>query len=214
MKIQKRWMIGWIVLLGTFFTACGSAQAPTLVASYPKLSTGEDFSSAAIEGPVVLETVYLALEVNDPEGAAEKAAWMAYGYGGCETSRYAWYADGGLAVSQEILVPLDQSENLRARLLQMGWKTDESVVRHSDSWFGPGDGRAQFSIQYLPARYEIEWDHSHVEDFLSSVCRFFMETAVVFKQFMASLLLAAAVVIPIFLMIVGAFTTVRWLFKR
>jgi len=221
MRSKNRWRIGWIMLLGVFITSCAKAQVPTLVASYPMPSPGGNSSEGIKDGPVVVETVYLTLEVSDPDGAAEKTARLAYGYGGYEADRYAWDAEEGRTVSQEIFVPLDQSDNLHARLLQMGWKNRESVVRHSNSWYGPGQDWAQFSIQFLPARRTVDWGdsfddwrQSHGEDFLSSVCRFFVEAATVLKQFIASLLLAAAVVIPCVMMIVGVVTTIRWLFRR
>jgi hypothetical protein len=214
MRIQKRWVVGWIVLLGAFVASCGKAQAPMLVASYPLSSSEGNSSRGIMDGPLVIETVYLTLEVNDPDGAAETAARLADGYGGYEADRYAWDGEDGRTVAQEVFVPIDQSDNLHTRLLQMGRKNRESVVRQSDAWYGPGYGWAQFSIQYLPSRHAAEWDHSFEEDLLSSICRFFVEAATVLKQLLASLLLAAAVVISCVMMIVGAVTTIRWLVRR
>jgi hypothetical protein len=222
MRIKKRWRIGWwVLLLEVLVTSCARAQAPTLVASYPLSSSGGNSARAAMGGPVVVETVALAFEVGDPEGAADTAARLANGCGGYEADRYAWNSDGGRVVSQEIFVPIDRSNDLHARLLQMGWKNRESDIRRSNSWSGPGEGWAQYSIQFLPAWQKVEWNgstddwgHSHMEKFLGSICRFFGEAAAVIKQLMASLLLAAAVVIPCVLMIVGIATTIRWLFNR
>ncbi len=220
MRNKKSWVVGWIMLLGALVSSCAKAQVPTLVASYPKPSGGNS-SWEKKDGPVVVETVDLMLEVSDPDGAAEKTARLAYGYGGYEADRYGWDAEDGRNVSQEIYVPLDQSDNLHTRLLQMGWKNRESVVRHSNSWYGPGQGWAQFSIRFLPARQTVDWGdsfddwgHSHGENFLIPVRRFFVEAATVIKQLIASLLLAAAVVIPSTLMIVGMVTTARWFFRR
>ena len=221
MKVHKYCLAGWIVLVGAFIAACGSAQAPTLVASYPKPTSGSHSSAAIADGPVVVETVYLALEVQDPDNAAGQTARLANGYGGYEADRYGWESGDGRTVYQEIFIPLEQAENFRLRLLQMGWKNRESVVRHSSVWHGAGEGWAQFSIQFLPARQTIDGgdsydprEHSHVKDFLSSVCRFFVEAAVVRKRLIASLLLAAAVAIPCVMMIVGIIATIRWIFRR
>ncbi len=214
MKHQIRWAMGSIVLLGAFVAACGAAPTPKQVASFPNLPSGENSSLAVTDRPVVLETVYLVMEVNDPDEAAEKAARLAYGYGGYENNRYAWIADDGRAVSQEIFVPLDQAENFRARLLQLGWKTDESIIRHPEDMYGTGYGWAQFSIQFLPFRHAIEWNNPLEDRFLQAICGFIVGAAVVLVRAAASLLLAAIVVIPIVLMVVGAFTSVRWLFRK
>ncbi|MBN2085220.1 MAG: hypothetical protein JW748_08325 [Anaerolineales bacterium] len=214
MRVQQRWMIGWIVLAGAFTVSCAKAQAPTRVASYPLPSSGGISSGGIADGLIVVETVYLTLEVGDPDGAAEKAAGLAYGYGGYEADRYAWQVMDGRTVSQEIFVPIDRSDDLHTRLLQMGRKDRDSLVRHSSGWYGPGEGWAQFSIQYRTGPPEIEWDPSGMEDFLNSVWRFFEGAAAFLMKIVAALLLAAAVVIPCLMMIVGIVTTVRWLLRR
>ncbi len=211
MKNRRRWMIGWIVLLGVFAASCAKAQAPTLVASYPKDSSGGNPPRAFVDGPVVVETVNLTLAVDDPDGAAEQAARWAYEYGGYESGRYAGQAEGRI-VSQEIFVPLDRSDSLHARLLQMGWKENESVARQSDGGYRP-ESWAQFSIRYQ-ARPDAGWGHWHGEDFLRRVCGFFEGAAAFLSQLAVSLLLAAAIVIPGVFVIVGGITTVRWLFRR
>ena len=213
MKIQKHWMIGWIVLLGAFAASCAKAQAPTLVASYPIASSGGNSPRTFMDGPVVVETVYLTLEVSDPDGAAEETAHLAYEYGGYEGDRDAWYADGGRIVSQNIFMPLDRSDAFYARLWQMGWKEKESVTRHTDAGYGHPESWAQFSIQYR-IRHETDWDHPHGEDFLRWMCGFFEGAAAFLAQLAASLLLAAAIVIPGVMLIVGIVTTIRWLFRR
>jgi hypothetical protein len=212
MKNQKRWMIGWIVLLGAFAASCAKAQAPTLVASYPKDTSGGNPPRAYTGGPVVVETVSLTLAVDDPDGAAEEAARWAYEYGGYESGRYAWQAEEGRIISQEIFVPLDRSEALHARLLQMGRKENESVARQSEGGYRP-ESWAQFSIQYQ-ARPDAGWGHRHGGDFLRWVCGFFGGAAAFLSQLAVSLLLAAAIVIPGVFFIVGVITTVRWLFRR
>jgi hypothetical protein len=221
MRFQKRFVRIWIVLLSMCLTACGADKALTLVASYPKSSSGGSALSAAAGGPVVVETVYLTLEMDNPEGAADSAARLVHGYGGYEADQYAWDSDDGRTVSQELFVPLGQAENLRLRLLQMGRTVRDSVVRDSTYGYLPGDGWAQFSIQYLPLRHTVEWDHSfddwdhaYREDFLSKICAFFQQAAAVGLQWLAAFLLAAAVVIPCAWMGIGAVASIRWLFRR
>lgn len=214
MKIQIRWAMGSMVLLGAFVAGCGTGPTPQLVASYPLWPSGGIPFLSVGDGPVVMEIVYLTLEVKDPDEAAEKAARLANGCGGHENNRYAWYSEDGRAVSQEIFVPIDQAENLRVRLLQLGWKDRESIVRHSEDKYGPGYGWAQFSIQYLPLRHAIEWDDRMEGRFFQAICSFVIGAAAVIGQIAASLLLAIVVVTPCGLMIVGAFTTMRWLLRK
>ncbi len=213
MKKQKRWMIGWIVWLGALAASCAPAQAPTLVASYPKVSAGGNSPGMFADGPVVVENVCLTLEVGDLDGAAEEAARWAFEYGGYESGRYAWQAGEGRIVSQEIFVPLDRSDTFHTRLLQMGWKEKESVTRHSEGGYSHPESWAQFSIQYR-IRHEAGWDHPHGDDFLRWVCGFFEGAAAFLSQMAVSLILAAAILIPGVFIIVGAVTTIRWLLKR
>jgi hypothetical protein len=213
MKIRRCWMIGWIVLLGAFAASCAQAQAPTLVASYPKDSSGGNPPRVFVDGPVVVETVSLTLAVSDPDGAAEETARWAYEYGGYESGRYAWQAGDGRIVSQEIFLPLNRSDAFHERLLQMGWKENESITRHTDAGYGHLESWAQFSIQYR-TRPEAGWNHPHGEDFLRWVCGYFEGAAVFLSQLAVSLLLAAAIVIPGVFIIVGGITTIRWLFRR
>jgi hypothetical protein len=219
MKRPKCRNTEWLVLLGGIAAACGAApmpqaaQTPQLVAAFPRSTAGGGSSVAAADGPVVRETIYLVLEASDPDEAAEKAARMAYGSGGYETNRYAWYADGGRTVSQELFVPLDQSGSLHARLLQLGWRKTESVVRHPEDSYSPGFGWAQFAIQFLPARPTIAWDGLPHRPFLQAICGFAVAAAVLAKL-AAAFVLAVVVVVPCGLMIVGAVTSVRWLIRR
>ena len=119
---------GWFVLLGVFLAACANAEAPTLVASFPLRSSTDNSSRGVAGNPVVVETIFLTLEVDSPDRAADQAERLAVGYGGYETNRYAWNSDGGRTVSQEIFVPLDRADSLHMHLLQMGRKIQESVV--------------------------------------------------------------------------------------
>jgi hypothetical protein len=214
MRFQKRWVIGWMVLLGGMLAACGAAPTPRRVASYPKLPSGGNSSLAVADGPIVIETVFLAFEVNDPDEAAEKAAHLAYEYGGYENNRYGWYTDGGRAVSQEIFTPLDQADILRDRLLQMGRKNQESVARNPDGGYGYGSAWAQFSIEYLPLRPAIEWNNPPAGEFLRAICGFADEAATALGQVAFSFLLVALVLTPCGLMVVGAITLIRWLFRK
>ena len=221
MKSNQRRVLGGILLLGAFLAACAQAQAPTLVASYPLTSSVGDSSRSSTGNPVVVETVYLSLEVKSPDGAADQAQRLAVGYGGYETQRYGWNSDGVRNISQEILIPLDRAESLRSRLLEMGRKTREETVRTSKPWYGPGDAWAQFSIQYLEARSSSDWDrtrpdwdYSFKEDILNPVCAFLQALASIAAQWAAAFLIAAAVVIPCLWMLLGAVTSIRWLFRR
>jgi hypothetical protein len=203
-----------MVVLGAVATACGAAPTPLVVASYPKVPSGGNSSVAFADGPGIVETVYLVLEVDNPDGAAENAAQLAYGYGGYETDRYAWFADGGRAVSQEIFVPIDQAVALHARLLKMGRKNQDSGVRAPETMYGSGYDWAQFSIQYLPYRRTIEWHSSPGELFFQATCGFAARAAAVLVQVVASVLLAIAVVAPCGLIVVGAVTSIRWLLRK
>jgi hypothetical protein len=224
MKRQICWRTGWWVLLGALTAACGAApapqvaqvaQTPQMVASFPVVSSAGNSTAADPDGPVVVETVYLELEVYDPDDAAREAARLAGGYGGYETDRYGWYADGGRAVSQEILVPFDQADAFRSRLLQLGWARSESAVRHPEGDDSPWHCWTQFSIRYVSAeRPVVVWRDSPFHLFALAVCGFVVQVAAFLAELAAALLLAALVVIPCVWMAVGAVTTIRWLGKK
>jgi hypothetical protein len=214
MGMTKALISGGLLLLAASVAACGAAPTPQLVASSPKLvSSGGTASSGVANGPVVVEAVYLTLEVSDPEGAAGEAARLACGYGGYENDRFAWQTDGGRAVAQEILVPLERSNDFLARLLQLGRKTQESSVRHPYGFYGPGNGWTEFSIQYMPREYLLEGGHSFARDIERAIWSFAAKAAAFFVQAAASLMIAGAIVIPSAMMAVGVVTTIRWLFR-
>jgi len=214
MRFQNRWLVDGLVLLGAFTVACGAAPTPQRVASYPRSPSWGNVPSAVSDGLLVVETVYLTLEVNDPTEAAETAARWAVGYGGYENNRYTWQADGGRAVSQEIFISVDQSENLFQRLVQTGWKKQASIVRHPENPYSSGYGWAEFSIQYLPYGPAADWRNPLMEQIREAICRFAVGAAAFLMQAAASLLVAIALVIPCVLMVVGAVTLIRWLFRR
>jgi hypothetical protein len=220
MKKPSCWNPCWLIVLGVLGSACGAApesraaQTPQLVAAYPRAAAGEGSAQADPDGPVVWESVYLTLEVDDPEGAAGEAARAARGYGGYEAARYGWPAEGGRAVSQEIFVPAVRAEDFRRRLLQLGWKNEESVARRSDAGYGFEYGWTEFSIRYLPAERIYVGKPAFSEEILRAFCGWALQAALVLLHTAASILLAAAVAVPFLLMIVGAVTTVRWLLRK
>jgi hypothetical protein len=220
MKLFNRGSMLWIILLSMGAAACGAEKAAVLVASYPRASAGGRTFSVAADGPVVVETIFLTLEVNDPESAAESAAHLADGYGGYEGNRYAWDSGYGRTLSQEIFVPLDQAESLRMRLRQMGRTIEESIVRDSAAGYHPGESWAQFSTQYRIRPETADWNdwetgqtqHPERTDYFKHFCGFVEDAAAFLLQMGGGFLLAACFVIPLCLMIAGAIALIRRLF--
>ena len=221
MKHPMRWTTGWYAVIAVLAAACGAAPAPMaaatpqMVAAFPAGPSGNLSPAGDPDGPAVAETVYLELEVSDPDGAAAEAARLARMYGGYETDRYGWFADGGRVVSQEILVPSGEADTFRSRLVQLGWKRSESVTRRPEGYDDPWYRWTQFSIRFVSEQRPVDGWHGSPFDWIAlAVCGFLLEAAAVLARLIGALLLAAAVVIPCIWMIVGAVTTVRWLSKK
>jgi hypothetical protein len=110
-------------------------------------------------------------------------------------------------------VPLERSDDFLARLLQLGRKTRESSTRRIENSYGPGNGWTEFSIQYIPRQYSIEWDHPFIRDCERTAWSYAIGAAAFIVKAAASLLLALAVVFPCVMMAVGVVTTISWLFR-
>jgi hypothetical protein len=109
---------------------------------------------------------------------------------------------------------LIREEDFRLRLLQMGWKDQESVVRNPNDAYGDGYGWAEFSIQYLPYRYDAGRNNTFKLQMGQAVCALLAGAASFLLRAAASLFVAIAVVIPCVWMVVGAVTTIRWLLRK
>jgi hypothetical protein len=214
------WKLCWLGMCVALASACGSApspqtaQTPQLVAAYPKPPSALSAAQSDPDGPVVWECVYLTLQVDDPEGAADAAARSANRYGGYENNRYAWWSDAGRTVAQELYVPLYQAEKLRAELISMGGLANQSVVRHPWDAYPPGESWTQFSVQYIPLCEPVVYDDPHVEWIGRALCTLAARAIIRMGRLAAALLLAAAVVVPCVLMAVGAVTTIRWILRK
>jgi hypothetical protein len=214
------WKWCWMGICAALAAACGSAplpqsaQTPRLVAAYPQPPSALSAAQSDPDGPVVRECVYLILQVDYPEGAADAAARSANRYGGYENNRYAWWSDGGRTVVQELYVPICQAEKLRAELISMGGLTSQSVVRHPWDAYPPGESWTQFSVQYIPFHEPVVYDDPQWELFGRALCALAARAIIQMGRLAAGLLLAAAVALPCFLMAVGAVTTVRWILRK
>ncbi|MBN1438167.1 MAG: hypothetical protein JW929_02050 [Anaerolineales bacterium] len=214
MGTSKILLSGGLLLAAAAAATCGAVKTYGAAGSDPKLvSSGGSVPYGTADGPVVVEAVYLTLEAGDPDAAAAEAARLARMYGGYEADRISWPAEGGKAVAQEIFVPLGRSDDFLARLLNMGCGIRESGTSRSFGYSGPGEGWAEFSIQYLPRRYPYAWDPGIERNLERAFFEFAAKAAAFFVQAAASLLVACMVVIPCAMMAVGFVTTIRWLMR-
>jgi Domain of unknown function (DUF4349) len=110
-------------------TACGSfAATPQLIGSAPRPTESPAQLSGYAAAPENLLVVYngsLDLEVRDVDAAAQRAAQLAYDYGGYLVESALWRSDGRRYATLTLAVPVGYYDQLYASLLRLGTVSSE-----------------------------------------------------------------------------------------
>jgi hypothetical protein len=101
---------------------------------------------------VIVYRAYMELLVRDVDGAAERAARLAYDFGGYLEGSQSWYVDGRKATTVTLAVPTRNFQGLRQALLGLGTLMSENITGEpEDRRYGePWDEFSHITLQLRP----------------------------------------------------------------
>jgi len=134
-----------VLILALVLAACGGASAaPQLIGSYPQEpETGAGLPEYAppARNLLVVYSASLELEARDVDAAADRAAQLAYDYGGYLAESQSWRRDGRKYTTLTLAVPVAYFEAVYAGLLELGTLISENVSgdlrpvgQYGDEW--------------------------------------------------------------------------------
>lgn len=124
-----------LIALPLLLAACASSNAPQLIGAAPKVT-----SVPPPPGTIIRYDSNLTLEVWDVSAAADRAAQIAYDYGGYVSDSQMWKAGNDIYATVTLAVPVAQFDSAREAVLRLGTLVNETLT---------GDT--------LPSGYAAEW---------------------------------------------------------
>lgn len=202
----QRWLI--ILSLGLVCpTACHggvvSPATPQLIGAYPQDPDAIVWPTS----PQVVYRAYIELEVSNPTTVAERAARLATDYGGYLVSSQTWSESGRKQASLTLAVPVAYFDSLRAALLDLGTLVQEDLtgtpVRYS-----PGGNEWN---TYTSITLRLRPPTGLAFDLGRAVGQWLDWAGGVLLDVGAVGLRLLVIGLPLFLMLIGLITVLRWL---
>ena len=159
-----------LVAMAVLTAGCGCTSAPTVNTDYPKVPKPATPQPVVIAPDHLVYTLYLEIETNDAEAAADRAEEYMREWGGYPISRESWQEDYRHIVYLDWSVPFDHKEPLRRDLITLGnvLQQIQSTNPRPDSHSPFAEVTIRFDGQPIPIDYSPE-PHPCSPDFFTAI---------------------------------------------
>lgn len=196
------------IVLPLLLAACGANNsAPQLIGAAPKVT-----SIPPPPNSIVVYDSNLTLEVYDVATAADRAAQIAYDYGGYLSSSQTWQVGNQLYAALTLSVPIAQFDNARDAVLRLGTLVNETLTgdRRFTNYDTQWSTYTTLTVNLRPVSTVHVWPVSRGWNPLDTLVRAFRVFASIFTFVVDAGIWIVVVIGPFVLMGLG----LRSLFRR